>query len=606
MAMNATAQTASMMTDTLEIRFGLDSYVIDMQFDGNQPRWDTFEQTFVQRFAGMNPLGIKVDIYAGASPEGNVAHNRMLAQERGESIRQLIEQRMRGRVGHIVIHNEAARWQGLYEAVEASHETWRDQVLDIIRQPASINENGRDRREWLLRHTLGNEVWDKLYNTYMPPLRSGASAIVSWCPENLPSRRDTLVVIDTVYVVQPVVTRLDASNSELMEAIAENKAVVRKPVWILRTNIPLLAVGTPNLQLEWSLDHRDRWSINLEGAWSWWTFAHNGFANQIIYGSMELRYWLGRRWRHHTLSGWHIGIGVAAGYGDVEWRSRGYQAELYSGFLNIGWQGRFGRYKQWALDMGIGLGYAHIPWRRYKGSSIFPEGREEQYDDHLMWRETNRTNWIGAPHINISIGYVFPQRDAEWKRNKAILRDVERNERLHYRDSIRARERFVNDSLHTVGRQRRMEIVMMPKSDERKAAFDAYYAEKKQAKAEKKEQRRQEKANEKLAKRQAKEARKQLRQQLKEERARYQAEQERQRELSRSPEGRAAMEQQKADAKAAKRQQKAEAKAAKRQAKLERRASRIKARIEARQRRNEQRLQRDMQQNDSKYKRTEN
>ena len=593
---------AKQMTDTLEIRFGLDSVMINMGFDGNQQRWTIFERNFMQRFGGMNPLGVTIDIYSGASPEGTVEHNRWLGQERGESIRQLIEQRLSGRVGYIVIHNEAARWQGLFEAVEASNETWRDEVLSIIRQPASINENGRDRREWKLRRMQDGKVWERLVADYLPPLRSGASAIVSWRPENVTAGRDTIVVIDTVYVVQPVVTRLDADDTELIEAVAEAKPVERYPVWLVRSNLLFLATGTPNVQLEWSLGHKDRWSLNMEGMWSWWTFARNAYANEIIYGSVELRHWLGRRYRHHTLEGWHIGLGIGGGYGDVEWKSRGYQAEVYSGFVNIGWQGRFGKRKQWAIDMGIGLGYAYVPWRRYRGSRIEPEGHEEQYDDHLMWQETNRTHWIGTPHINISIGYVFPQRDAQWKRNKAILRDVERNERLHYRDSIRARERFVNDSLHTVGRQRRMEIVMMPKSDERKAAFDAYYAEKKQAKAEKKEQRKLEKANGKQAKRQAKEAGKQLRQQLKEERAQYQAEQERQRELSRSPEGRAAMEQRKAEAKAAKRQQKADAKAAKKQAKLDRRASRIRARIEARQRRNQQRLQRELRQTEEKYK----
>ena len=113
-------------------------------------------------------------------------------------------------------------------------------------------------------------------------------------------------------------------------------------------------------------------------------------------------------------------MGVGGGYGDLEWTNRGFQWEVYSGYLNIGWQKRFGSRKQWAFDIGIGLGYAYVPWRRYRGSQIFPIGKEEAQTDHLMWRETGRTHWPGVTHFNISIGYVFPQYDARWKREKAM------------------------------------------------------------------------------------------------------------------------------------------------------------------------------------------
>ena len=84
-------------------------------------------------------------------------------------------------------------------------------------------------------------------------------------------------------------------------------------------------------------------------------------------------------------------------------------------------------------------------------------GKEEQYDDHLMWQETGRNSWIGTPHVNISIGYVFPQRDAEWKRAKAIQRSQQRSEQLHHRDSLLARERYVRDSLNTALKMRKRE-----------------------------------------------------------------------------------------------------------------------------------------------------
>lgn len=608
------SQTTEADSDTLEIRFKLDSVMINMHFDGNMERWAQFERDFNQRFAGKNRLGIVVDIYSGASPEGTVDHNRWLGQERGESIKRLIEQRLRGRVGYIMVHNEQARWDGLYQLVAKSNEPWKDDVLRIISEPASVSENGRDRREWKLRNHKNSDVWEKMLSTYLPPLRSGGTAVVSWMPELIttPAEKDTVYVMyDTPPCItcppDPFVVSDEVGDLYVKDdTVTVTKPVVRKPVWILRTNLPLLAIGTPNLQAEWSLDHKDRWSINIEGVWSWWTFARNAYANQMMYGSVEIRRWLGRRWRHHSLDGWHIGLAVGAGYGDLEWKSRGYQGEVYSGFVNIGWQKCFGRNKQWAFDAGIGLGYAYVPWRRYRGSRIFPEGKEERYDDHLMWRETNRTHWIGTPHLNISLGYVFPVRDGAWKRAKAVQRDIDRNAALHYRDSVLIQERYEHDSIRTSLRQRRIEIGMMADGADRLAAYEQYYADKKQLKEDIKAAKQRVKDEQKAVREQEKQESRQMKEQLRQEReqVREQARLEREQfeQWLKSPEGQAVADQEKAAAKAAKQQAKAAKKAAKAKAKLEKKQRRMQERIDAEQYRNRERLRRELEQTDYKYK----
>ena len=125
----------------------------------------------------------------------------------------------------------------------------------------------------------------------------------------------------------------------------------------------------------------------------------------------------------------------------MEWKSKGYQADVFSGFVNIGWQRRFGRRKQWAFDAGIGLGYAYIPYRRYEGSTRFPVGKEEEYDDHLMYQETRQLNWFGTPHVNISIGYVFNQPHAADRRKRAEAREAERQDYLQFKQKMKADEK---------------------------------------------------------------------------------------------------------------------------------------------------------------------
>lgn len=607
------ATAAEADSDTLSIRFRLDSIRVDMEFADNKRAWENFEAGFLTKYAGVDPRTLNLDIYSGASPEGNAAHNRWLGENRGIAIRRLVRQRLPGRIGSIIVHNEAARWDGLYESIARSNEPWREEALRIIELPASANESLRDHREHKLRALRGGKAWPVLLERYLAPLRSGATAILSRRAE-----RDTIVVRDTIIkevrTILPPNIIFEDSTGHLRRAPDSTrifKPVVRKPVWILRTNIPLLGTGTPNLQAEWSLGHKDRWSLNVEGVWSWWTFSYNAFANEIIYGSIELRRYLGRRYRHHTLDGWHLGLGLGGGYGDLEWRSKGYQAEVFSGFINIGWQRRFGRRKQWAFDMGLGLGFAYIPWRRYDGSTIFPVGKEEEHDDHLMWQETSRTNWFSATHFNISLGYVFNQHDAAWRRERAVQRDRERNDYLHFRDSMKAREKYVRDSTEIARRQRLKEIDLLPRAErrqtlrqleaeKRQAKLDARLA-KRQAKADRKDQRRKDKIDKRLRRDRQREEKAARKRELREQKA-----------WARTPEGREAVRQQKAverierrQAKLEARQARRDAKLAKRQARLERKQAKVRQRIEFEHRQNLEKLKREMERADEKYNRQE-
>ena len=604
--------------DTLTIRFRLDSIRIDMDYADNRAAWGVFEKTFMEHFADANPHTLQLDIYSGASPEGPANHNLWLGENRGQAIRWLVRQQLPGRVGSIIVHNEGARWEGLFEAIAASDEPWRDEALHIITMPATLDGTLRDHRETKLRSLWGGTAWPVLRDKYLAPLRSGATAILSWR-----ERSDTVVVRDTVMMAAPQLLpsiifadadgslRRVSDSTEVAPPVVARNPKLRQPVWIARTNLPLLGFGgTPNLQLEFSLGHKDKWSFNIEGWWSWWVFSRNAYANEMIYGSIELRRWLGHRWRRHTLSGWHLGLAVGCGYGDLEFKSKGYQAEVYSGFLNIGYQGRFGRRKHWSFDVGIGLGYAYVPYRRYDGSSIFPVGKEEQYDDHLMWQETRQFNWMGPVHFNISIGYVFNQKDAVYKRRRALARDAARNAVLHRRDSLIARERFERDSIRVADKQREQEIQMLPRK-ERRQALAAFDAEKRQRLSDAQQGRKDAKFMAKVQKQQARYNARQARERALAERdsirAELKAAKQYWKQLSRK-ERRAIKQEVRADEAQAKhaeaqyrRQSKLSAKEARRQNKMARKEARIRARIDAKHQKNLDRMRFDMEKADNKY-----
>lgn len=413
--------------DTLSFRFQRDSSYVNLSYGENAKSWAHFRQEFETRYANQDPQNIRLDIYSGASPESSAFHNELLGQERGESIRRLIETTYPGRIGEIVVHNEGARWDALFVAIFNSNEPWKQEALEIIGQPAGKNRKAIDPRERQLRALWGGKVWQALQRRYLPQLRSGASAVLSWVgPGTGPvvqpvrdtvvvrevrSQRDTIVIKDTL-VIKDTVVMYYVPVPTPTRTVKVRQEVDQSRAWALKTNMLLLAVAAPNIQMEFPLGRKNRWSLEIEFICPWWVSPHNKYCEQVLNLGLELRCWLGKRIYHPCLDGWHIGLAAAAGYYDLEWNAEGLQGEHVNAYLNIGWQHRWGREKRWGVDLGIGLGAIYSPRNRhYLGSSIYPESHTEPIDDHLMYKEHVDHLYPGPTHINVSLMYFFGIRD---------------------------------------------------------------------------------------------------------------------------------------------------------------------------------------------------
>ena len=377
--------------DTLEVHFRVGNSNLDLNFADNKREIDQFVQYINANYANVPAQYLKLDVYSGASPEGPIEINRRLGEERGLALKQALLDRLGWLNGRIAVINQGARWGGLYRMIDESNEPWKYDVLKIIQEEPSEDTWARDEREAKLRKLDRGRVWNVLNTKYLPTLRSSGSAVIA----KVVNMKDTLVIRDTVfYIPEPC--------APYVEPVYQNH------VWAVKTNLLMWGFITPNIQVERSLGKTNRWSIEGEFFCPWFTWSHNAHAHQFLNWGLELRYWLGNRAKHHRLDGWHIGPAVAIGYYDWEWKhSEGYQGEYLNVYCNIGYQHRFGRHKQWAIDGGIGFGYIPTKYRHYLGSSQFPVGHEEEYDDHLMWQDTGWKHIIGATHANLTIAYLF-------------------------------------------------------------------------------------------------------------------------------------------------------------------------------------------------------
>ena len=381
--------------DTLEVHFRVGNSNLDLNFADNKRQIDQFVEYVNTHYADVPAQYLKLDVYSGASPEGPVELNRRLGEERGLALKQALLDRLGWLNGRIAVINQGARWGGLYKMVDESNETWKYDVLKIIQEEPSEDTWSRDEREAKLRKLDRGRIWSTLNTKYLPTLRSSGSAVIA----RVVNPRDTLVIRDTVYYIpEPC--------APYVEPVYQNH------VWAVKTNLLMWGFITPNIQVERSLGKTNRWSIEGEFFCPWFTWSHNAHAHQFMNLGLELRYWLGNRDKHHRLDGWHIGPAIGIGYYDWEWKhSEGYQGEYLNVYCNIGYQHRFGRHKQWAIDGGIGLGYIPTKYRHYLGSSVFPVGKEEEQDDHLMWQDTGWKHIIGATHANITIAYLFGSKN---------------------------------------------------------------------------------------------------------------------------------------------------------------------------------------------------
>ena len=409
----------SVGSDTLELMFRVGQTDVDLSFADNSIRLEDF--IYRLRLLEASRRGdYYIRVVTGASPDGPAEQNRRIGERRGTAIRELLSERMQQEgmdiwCSRIVVTNEGARWARLYHDLAQSNEPWRHRVLAILRQPARTqNEWMLDSREQQLRALNGGRIWQQLQERYLPQLRSVGTAVL--VPISAGSRRDTLVIRDTVYYMPQITETLTSQEAlNTLKALKAHKEKVEKvlrpvlsgPSWSLKSNLLMLCVITPNMEFEHSLGSKGRWSILASAAFARWTIGHNAYANHFIYADTEMRLWLGNRQKHSTLDGWHLGLGAGAGIYDVGWNSRGYQGEALTGFLNIGWQHRMGKRQQWLIDLGVGVGGLVTKYREYTGSSKYPEKHTEAHDDHLMWQRNGHLNWPGATHLNISIGYVW-------------------------------------------------------------------------------------------------------------------------------------------------------------------------------------------------------
>ena len=138
----------------------------------------------------------------------------------------------------------------------------------------------------------------------------------------------------------------------------------------IKTNVPLLLVGTPNVGMEFTVSQQ--FTTNLDILWMPYMFKKHEEVLRALVGSADLRYYVKPRYYYtnNMYDGFYLGPYVEAGNFNIGfWRGEERESYRYKGWgisagLSLGY--KFYLSKRFRLDLNLGLGYAHLQYDKYQ------------------------------------------------------------------------------------------------------------------------------------------------------------------------------------------------------------------------------------------------
>ena len=197
----AKAQEFTSDTLRLNVFFRRDISKIDPSYRNNGRNLQAFRDEINRWLEDSSAIVRTVIVRTSASPEGPTLHNKDLARWRAESIDRWLTDSLRMDPGLFRYQPIGEDWDGLMRMVSALDTTWKEQVLEIIRNtPEWVTKNGRiiDSRKSRLMNLQGGRVWQWLDEHIFPDLRAGGGVVSCVIYHRVAPPRP-----DTVYVKPP-------------------------------------------------------------------------------------------------------------------------------------------------------------------------------------------------------------------------------------------------------------------------------------------------------------------------------------------------------------------------------------------------------------------
>lgn len=380
----------SALADRLSIRFPLDSVTIHPELGNNRSELDKIRAGLERVRKDTSAVLKRLTVKGYASPEGRYDHNAFLAQGRTQSIADYVMKHFGMSRDQVEVEYEAEDWDGLAAWIrEASTSVLphRSELLDI-----ATGTMEPDEREAEMKRLYPQEFRYMVHNA-MPQLRHTDYRIEYVHRDNVEHVGET----DTVWQMR---------LAGVVPTPVAPKVKTFRAVMAVKTNLLFDAALAPNVEVEFTLDKRHRWSLMGEFWSPWYVWHHNSRAYEIQTFGLELRRWNGKcRERKPALTGTFWGVYAAFARYDLEWNSSGDQGEAYS--VGITYGRSWPIHRHWNFELSASLGAFYGPRRHYEG---------EFNDTHLIWKYNGTVFYAGPTKLKASLVWLIGKKRKEGAR----------------------------------------------------------------------------------------------------------------------------------------------------------------------------------------------
>lgn len=298
-----------------------------------------------------------ITITSFASVEGNEIYNKNLTQKRSDALCNFLIRRypyLQNKI-QIRLRAEGENWEELlkqaYERKWIPHREW---LINLLENQRLSNQE----KEKRIREKGGGEVYKYLNKYIFGELRKSAS-IVLWQKrkvEQLPAPN----LSGRLFIPAKQYSYFD-SNVKWLINRPEQKSI-QKSLFALKSNLLFDAVTAFNAEVEVPVSR----NISVAGEWifPFWKNRHADLTFQVLYGGLDLKYWLHQKGKAERMTGWFCDLYGGVGKYDIQPFSKyGVQGKL----LNVGAGAGFAHSiaKNLRLEYSLGIGYIRSDYHKY-------------------------------------------------------------------------------------------------------------------------------------------------------------------------------------------------------------------------------------------------
>ena len=369
--------------DTVRIHFRQGDARLDLSFGDNRAALEGIVQRLWEK-RGDPALRLERLVYVGgASPEGSVAINRRLSEERARALFGYLARYVSLPDSMTASEFVGRDWEGLLRLAEQDEGVpFRAEALALLQE--ICREKGDDSLDPLgrLQRLRGGEPYRYMYRELFPALRRSQVEFRYRAVEPLVVH-DTLWLRDTVWLHDTVYVEV------------KTEVPVRRPFYMsLHTNMLYDLALVPNGGIEFYLGRG--WSVAGNWMYAWWKSDRKHNYWRIYGGDLAVRKYFGRLAKEKPLTGHHAGVYGGIVTYDFELGGRGYLGDRWSWHAGVEYGYALPIARRLNLDFSLGLGYLGGEYKEYL-----------PIDDCYVWQATKRRRWFGPTKAGIALVWLI-------------------------------------------------------------------------------------------------------------------------------------------------------------------------------------------------------